>query len=158
MLINSQFTKLHATGFPLHTHFSSWNFSPSFFHFTLFVSSSSPFPRSAIQFLFFLTFPSPAVFPNLIYNFYTSVYTKCPYFLFSSSSPIVDIPLQTWPPFVSPSPSFHFSQLRFRPSTPSFHPPLSLSTMTDHLASARHFNGFITDYGTMGNQEQWLVD
>lgn len=56
--------------------------------------------------------------------------------------------------FHSPSPSFHFSQLRFRPSTPSFHPPLSLSTMTDHLASARHFNGFITDYGTMGNQEQ----
>lgn len=56
--------------------------------------------------------------------------------------------------FHSPSPFFDFSQLRFLPSTPSFHPPLSLSTMTDHLASARHFNGFITDYGTMGNQEQ----
>lgn len=125
-------------------------------------------PSHALQFSFSfsLHFHLQLFFPNLIYNFYTSVYTKCPYFLFSSSSPIVDIPLQTWPHlfplysffFHSPSPSFHFSQLRFLPSTPSFHPPPSLSTMTDHLASARHFNGFITDYGTMGNQEQWLVD
>lgn len=94
MLINSHFTKLHATGFPLHTHFSSWNFSPSFFHCLLFVSSSSP----ALQFIFsFSLHFHLQQFFHLIYKFYTSIYTKCPYFIFSSSSPIVDIPLQTRP-------------------------------------------------------------
>lgn len=163
MLINSHFTKLHATGFPLHTHFSSWNFSPSFFHCLLFVSSSSP----ALQFIFsFSLHFHLQQFFHLIYKFYTSIYTKCPYFIFFLFIPHCWHPSSNTTSFVSPlfllfrspSPSFHFSQLRFLPSTPSFHPPLSLSTMTDHLASSRHFNGFITDYGTMGNQEQWLVD
>lgn len=44
MLINSHFTKLHATGFPLHTHFSSWELLSLFLPFYSFCFLFFPLP------------------------------------------------------------------------------------------------------------------
>lgn len=120
---------------PSHALQFSFSFS-SHFHLQLFfpISYTTSIPPSILNVLIFF-FP---LHPPLLTSLFKHDLICFPFIPF----------------FHSPAPSFHFSQLRFLPSTPSFHPPLSLSTLTDHLASARHFNGFITDFGTMGNQEQ----